>query len=299
MKLFFEDKFFDEEEREGFVVCEKMKRAWAAEMKGLSEIIRVCEKYNITYYAIYGTLLGAVRHKGYIPWDDDIDIALKRKDYDKLMCILPYELPKGYVVSSSYTDVPHNQPFSCVMNSDRILTEKEAEDFFGCPYIVGVDVYPLDCVPRDTELRQLWLNLYSMAYDGAQRCEELQQSGKMDVYLPQIEELCNFKVEKDIPLKKQLWRLSDRIAGMFEEDECDDVAYLARLIGWDPNHKMGKVWFDEVRKVPFENMQISIPKEYHKVLTALYGEEYMIPQNIGGGHEYPFYKKQEAYLKQR
>lgn len=297
--MVFEDKFFEEEQREGFVVCEKMKRAWAAEMKVLSEIIRVCEKYGLTYYAIYGTLLGAVRHRGYIPWDDDIDIALKRKDYDKLMQVLPYELPKGYVVSSSYTDVPHNQPFSCIMNSDRLLTEEEAKkNFYGCPFIVGVDVYPLDCLPRDEELSQLWLTLYSMAYDAAKRCEELQQSGEMKVYLPQIEELCKFKVEKGIPLKKQLWRLSDRIAGMFTENECDDVVYLGRRITWDSEHRMDKAWFDEVIEMPFENMKISIPKGHHEVLTALYGREYMVPYR-GGGHEYPFYKKQEAYLKQR
>ena len=77
--LQFEDSFFEGETRHDFFIEPMMKRAWAASMEVLAEIDRICKKHEIKYFAYWGTLLGAVRHKGFIPWDDDIDIAIDRK----------------------------------------------------------------------------------------------------------------------------------------------------------------------------------------------------------------------------
>ena len=72
--MLFDDKYFVTEEIEGFIVDSTMKRAWAAQMEIMQEIDKICRENNLQYYAAWGTLLGAVRHKGFIPWDDDIDI---------------------------------------------------------------------------------------------------------------------------------------------------------------------------------------------------------------------------------
>ena len=75
-----------------------VKRAWAAGIEVLEEIGKVCQKYNIQYFSSWGTLLGAVRHNGFIPWDDDIDITMKREDLRKFLAVAKQELPEEYVL---------------------------------------------------------------------------------------------------------------------------------------------------------------------------------------------------------
>ena len=95
----FADDYFKGEERLGFYIRPMMKRYWAAHLEMMDEFNRVCDVLGISYYADYGTLLGAVRHQGFIPWDDDIDICMMRDDYMRFMELAPKALPEGFVVS--------------------------------------------------------------------------------------------------------------------------------------------------------------------------------------------------------
>ena len=95
--MLFTHDFFNPEIREGFEISAMMKRAWAAQMEVLQVVADICARNGLQYFADWGTLLGAVRHQGFIPWDDDIDICLKREDYNRLISILPKQLPHGFV----------------------------------------------------------------------------------------------------------------------------------------------------------------------------------------------------------
>ena len=92
----FPQNYFCAEVRDDFEIPAMMKRAWAAELEVLSVIADVCGRHHLQYFADYGTLLGAVRHKGFIPWDDDIDICMLREDYMELIRVLPDELPQVF-----------------------------------------------------------------------------------------------------------------------------------------------------------------------------------------------------------
>ena len=98
INLDYNPNFLKEEVREDYTVSENMKKLWLVELDILNKLIQVCNKYGITYFADAGTLLGAVRHKGFIPWDDDIDIILPRKDYDKLLSVAKEEFQYPYYV---------------------------------------------------------------------------------------------------------------------------------------------------------------------------------------------------------
>ena len=86
--LEFDKTFFEEEERCGFVVEPMMKSVWAAQLEVLENIDRICKENGIKYFADWGTLLGAVRHKGFVPWDDDMDICMLRPDYLRFIDVL-------------------------------------------------------------------------------------------------------------------------------------------------------------------------------------------------------------------
>ena len=100
----FSKEYFEDEVREGFYVSGMMKRVWAAQLEVLEEVAKVCEKHKIRWFADCGTLLGAVRHNGYIPWDDDLDICMLRDDYIRFIKIAKQELPSGYWVINFHTE---------------------------------------------------------------------------------------------------------------------------------------------------------------------------------------------------
>ena len=161
----YPDNYFEDEIRCGFRVTKLMKKYWAAQLVVLEEVDRICKKYNLEYFLWDGSMIGAVRHKGYIPWDDDLDIAMKRPDYIKFMSVLAQEMPEGYRICSMYNDPDWCDTFSRVVNTDHIpLSEEKKKEFYDCPFSVGVDIFPLDLIPRDKELAQVQRDLLNLAY---------------------------------------------------------------------------------------------------------------------------------------
>lgn len=161
--LEFQEGFFDQEVRDGFYLDTTMKTLWAAELEVLQKVAEVCDRHGLKWYAAYGTLLGAIRHEGFVPWDDDMDIWVKRPDYNILMQVLPKELPEGYLVRGPLTDEGYDQFHTCLNNGNGISIAKEwLEQYHGCPFTVGLDIFPLDYLPRNEKDRELQVTLLAM-----------------------------------------------------------------------------------------------------------------------------------------
>ena len=141
----FDASFFKEEERCGFLVTEKRKKVWAVGMELLEQFDRVCKKHGLRYFVYYGTLLGAVRHQGYIPWDDDIDVVMFRDDYERFQLIASEEFTEPYFFQNSYTDCVL-WPFSKIRDSRTTAIERRFTNLRDFHHGIFMDVFPLDSV---------------------------------------------------------------------------------------------------------------------------------------------------------
>ena len=105
LNIVLPDGFLNEEVRCGYTVTKQMKEVWAVELDMLEKLLSVCKKHDIKIFASGGTMLGAVRHQGFIPWDDDIDMMMFRDDYEKLCKVAQEEFEYPYFFQTEYTDV--------------------------------------------------------------------------------------------------------------------------------------------------------------------------------------------------
>lgn len=144
--------FFRDEVRNGFFIPTAVKQAWAAQLQVLDVIETICRKHDITYFADWGTILGTVRHGGYVPWDDDMDICMKREDYTRFKEAAKTELPKDFRIHDYEHQEDHWLFLSRVANSVHINFEPEhMKQFHNFPYIAGIDIFVLDYLYKDEQ----------------------------------------------------------------------------------------------------------------------------------------------------
>lgn len=283
----FDEAYFEGEEREGFYIEPMMKRAWAAQLEVLKQIDDICERNNIEYFADGGTLLGAIRHGGYIPWDDDIDIEMKRPDYERFLKIAEKELPQGYAILNSVKHSEWKGTFSRVVNaSETPLSSERMQQFHGFPYVVGVDIFPIDYLPVDKSEEEAMLDLFRAVYFLASDWDKDEMSEEKMKALGDIETYCNIKFTQDRPYGQQLWTLAERVGAMYWDiGACAKEVSIIYVLATKPNCRIPASCYESKVRVPFENTTIPIPTGYEQILTAYYGEDYMTPRQFVADHE--------------
>lgn len=288
------DKFLEGEIRDGFYVENMMKKAWAAQLEVLNEVDKICRQYDIKYFADWGTLLGAIRHKGFVPWDDDMDITMKRQDYIRF-CEIVQQQQGEIEVINVHTDSDWTDMLSRVINGRIINYNPEhMKKYHGFPYIAGIDIFPLDYVAPTEEEDELQCNMISIvgSFADVVRRADTSQEEKVQVK-KEIENLCGVKFNDTEPLSAQLLKLTERLAMMYSEEESHAVALMGDHAGPRPLDVYPKEYYSESIYVPFEYTTIPVPIGYENILKRKYGEDYMIPYLGGTNHEYPFYRKQQ------
>ncbi len=293
----FDYTFFEDEVREGFYVSGIMKRAWAAQLEVLEEIDKVCRKHNITWYAYAGTLLGAVRHGGYIPWDDDMDIMMFRKDFERFREFARDELPQGYVIMSMHEEEPFYEYQMRIANSHELSLNKAfTEKYHQCSFVIGIDIFPIDNLAPSEEEEEKRRELARVCmYTAGSITPENEDTEETKCILSRLEDLCDVRFDDKKPLKQQLYELTEKIFCLYNRFESADVAVMCY---WVKDHieKFSLSWFQEVTMLPFEAATLPAPILYDEVLRSEY-DDYMKIVKGGGDHNYPFFRRQEAFFK--
>lgn len=272
LNLQLPDEFFEEELRDGYLVTAETKKIWAVELDLLNEFIRVCNKHNIKYFADGGTMLGAVRHKGFIPWDDDIDIVMTREEYRKLEQIAPSEFEFPYFWQTEKTDTGsmrgHAQLRNCLTTG---ILKSEYRRKFRFNQGIFIDVFPIDYIPDE----RAWQNVFFL--------ELFEQREKAFEYTY----LTTRFREKGYGMYKVCRNIYHSILsrGNMRNKEYDKLENLMMRYNTNPTKTVGKVffryipdiviwqsqWFDDVIEYPFEMLKVNIPVGYDAILTKLYG----------------------------
>lgn len=300
-ELEFSADYFKTEVRDGFEIPAMMKRAWAAQMEVLHVVAGVCKNNGIRYFADGGTLLGAVRHKGMIPWDDDIYICVVREEYNRLIQVLPKALPHGFVVAGMYADSERLQKAAFVPHL-RVIADETLWNFndymryfHGFPYQrVGIDIFPMDYISRDIGITNVQKQIIRLGIETLRDWNKLGENGMLDEYVNGFQKLCNVSFDNVNNVKNYMWKIIDKISSISYREEAD---YITNIFYWldNDNYKMKKECYDYTIELPFENMNIVAPEMYDEVLRAEYGD-YMVPVKGAADHDYPFYGHMESEL---
>ena len=236
----------------------------------LERINAICEALNIKYWLMYGSLLGAVRHKGFIPWDDDLDVAMFRRDYE-IFCNYFLSNPKEVEPLELHTyknksDYPFyisrvTDPAYCLRFKDRKYTSG-----------LFVDIYPFDAMGSDKRFwekkrrkivrlkKHLTLSCYPRLLYGKNAFNKMANLPNM-VYS---------KIKGKLYFLNKMEQIEQRF-------NLDDSIYVSVPV-WDPElWFFKKEWFKSIVKVKFENMDAPIPEAYDEILRARYGNYHELP----------------------
>lgn len=261
------EDFFKEEVRCDFLVDEKRKKLWAVEIDLLVEFDRVCKKHNLKYFLMGGSLIGAMRHNGFIPWDDDIDVAMLREDYEKLLKIGASEFKEPYFLQTPQTDEGYYFSFAKLRNSN---TSAISHAFRYEKFNQGIlmDIFPLDnCMLDDLEERFNKIN--ALVTDN---------STYMRMSNPNPSEADKERISKHSGRNPMdVYNEIQSIAMQYKDIETEYVSTAVLTAYKYDTLLYKKSWFDEIIYKDFEGIEFAIPKMYDEALRVQYGDYMQLP----------------------
>lgn len=292
--MYFDHSYFEDDVIEGFYVPSLIKKSWAAQIELLCDIDKVCKKYGIKYFAEWGTLLGTVRHGGFIPWDDDLDICMKRADYMKFLAVAKDELPKEYYFLNYY-NTDYYEMLTRLVNTTRLpLSSEMLDKFHGFPFNVGIDIFVLDNLAPSKREQDIHKKQVELIYQIINAYDYLTQE-QINEQLELLVDFTDSKKKDDYYTKRDLYLIADRICSQYQGQDSDELAMIPL---WVKNGKsFEKTYYEDCFYLPFENVKMPVPIAYNAILKRKYGN-YLKINRSGGAHEYPVFQRQVSDLEE-
>ena len=259
-----------EEVRNGFIISSQMKKVWSIQIEMLQRLLEVCQRYQLKIWAEGGTLLGAIRHKGYIPWDDDIDMMMMREDYEKLVSIADKEFTGNLFFQCAKTDKNYIRGHAQLRRSDTaaILPRDIWQNF---NQGIFIDIFVFDYLPKNEkdrikcfkQLEKQRKYLYCRFY------------GSLLSSNPITHLISKFYIPPHGGYRKCFDNMEKLILEFHDksENEIGDVLWTSNNY---QKYMREKEWYASTIYVPFEHINIPIPGGYDAVLQRQYGN-YMKP----------------------
>ena len=261
----------------GFEVSAQMKRIWAMELDMVEKFVAVCREHNLEYMIMGGTLLGAVRHKGFIPWDNDIDILMPRKDFNKLLEIGPEAFKSPLFFQTPVTeDSRFFSTYVKIRNENgTAATREDFESGINCGMFI--DIFCLDEIPDSPWLRKLYyrrLNEISKMQRFA--LGKTLQGGIANRIKHSLQRFV-YRFVYHCPDTAALFEIYQKAAGKYAGRHCRQVAHQA--FGYWENFIWEKKDWDDRIQLDFEDLKLDAPKGYDAILKHQYGDYMKLPED--------------------
>ena len=248
---------------------EQTNRIKEIEIEIFKSFISVCEHLNLTYYVLDGTLLGAVRHKGFIPWDDDIDVGMPREDYEVFLREGQALLPEEYFIQTFDSDPEYLANYAKIRNNNTTFVETSVRHR-KINHGVFIDVFPLDYCPEETKKRVCERKKRMLAT--IRISDEFYSQNKKKSLKSIVVTLLAHII---YPTAKQALKARDKLYKNTKQSSL-----IANYGGaWGEKEIVPAQWYAEGCDLEFEGIAVKGPKEYDKWLTQVYGD-YMTPPPV-------------------
>lgn len=255
----------------------------------LSDFVSVCEKYDLRYFLFGGSGIGVVRHQGFIPWDDDIDVAMPREDYDKLLEVAPREWAGKYKITTPLTD---SQYISTVTKMQKLGTKfvPEMSKNMICELCIAIDIFPYDNVPDNAFLKKkqlciTWF-LSKLIFLRGNAHPIIPLKGWKKTVSKRICELAHFLMVLFRVSPCFLYRCLIRESTRYN---AENTLQMNMFIATNPlkTYVMRDELFPLV-DMPFENITVKMPNQYDVCLRRIFGDYMQLPPEEKRANHCPY-----------
>ena len=265
------ESFYAPEVRCDWPIDAKMKKVWAKQLDLLQVFMDLCNAHGLRHYALGGTLIGAVRHKGFIPWDDDLDMGMPRADYEKFVRIANGALSAPYFLQTTTTDTDCFRLFSRLRNANTTGITGRCHHF-RCNNGIFIDIFPLDSYRATLRDRAMYRysNFLQRAFEQKMRYKPGKKHSLTGRILYPISKVINYP---------KAFESHQRLCEKISRRQTPILAQVYTATHTYPLPKM--LWqradFEQAILLDFECLKIPCPMGYDRMLTTMYGDYMQFP----------------------